>query len=126
MPAAKSLKILVVDDQQTMRGLARQCLKKIGVVDVSLAASGEAAFDVLQTKQFDAVISDLNMPGLSGLDLAEKVKNHPVLKSLPFFLATSDAYRDQAETEVVDHFVAKPFSVADIKTAIEAHLGALN
>ena len=126
MPAAKSLKVLVVDDQQTMRGLARQCLKKIGVTDVSLAASGDAAFDVMQTKQFDIVISDLNMPGWSGLDLAEKIKGHPVLKSVPFLLATSDAYRDQAETGAVDHFVAKPFSVADIKDAMEKHLGALS
>lgn len=125
MPAAKSLKVLVVDDQQTMRGLARQCLKKIGVVDVSLAASGDAAFDVLQSKPFDIVISDLNMPGWSGLDLAEKIKAHPVLKSIPVFLATSDAYRDQASGGAVDHFVAKPFSVADMREAFESHLGAL-
>ena len=125
MPAAKSLKVLVVDDQQTMRGLARQCLKKIGVVDVSLAASGDAAFDVLQSKPFDIVISDLNMPGWSGLDLAEKIKAHPVLKTIPVFLATSDAYRDQAAGGSVDHFVAKPFSVADMRDAFETHLGAL-
>jgi len=125
MPVAKSLKVLVVDDQQTMRGLARQCLKKIGIVDVSLAASGDAAFDILQSKPFDIVVSDLNMPGWSGLDLAEKIKAHPVLKSIPFFLATSDAYRDQASGGAVDHFVAKPFSVADMRDAFEAHLGAL-
>lgn len=125
MPAAKSLKVLVVDDQQTMRGLARQCLKKIGVLDVTLAASGDAAFEVLQTKPFDIVISDLNMPGWSGLELAEKIKSHPVLKNIPVFLATSDAYRDQANGGSVDHFVAKPFSVADMRDAFEAHLGEL-
>lgn len=125
MPAAKSLKILVVDDQQTMRGLARQCLKKIGVLDVSLAASGDAAFEVMQTKPFDVVISDLNMPGWSGLDLAEKIKSHPVLKSVPVFLATSDAYRDQAEAGEVDKFVAKPFSVADMREALESQLGGI-
>jgi len=47
MPAAKSLTVLVVDDQQTMRGLARQCLKKLGVIDVSLVASGDAAFEMI-------------------------------------------------------------------------------
>lgn len=125
MPAAKSLRVLVVDDQQTMRGLARQCLKKIGVTDVALAASGEAALDVMASKQFDVVISDLNMPGLSGLDLADKIKAHPVLKSIPVFLATSDAYRDKAAEGQVDHFVAKPFSVADVRDAFETHLGAL-
>lgn len=126
MPDAKSLKILVVDDQQTMRGLARQCLKKLGVMDVSLAASGEAALEVMNQKKFDAVISDLNMPGLSGVELAQKIKAHPVLKSIPVFLATSDAYRDRATDETVDHFVAKPFSVADMRSAIETHLGALS
>ncbi len=125
MPAAKALKILVVDDQQTMRGLARQCLKKLGVLDVSLAASGEAALDVLTQKKFDAVISDLNMPGLNGVELAEKIKEHPVLKSIPVFLATSDAYRDRAVEGTIDHFVAKPFSVQDMRVAIESHLGAL-
>lgn len=126
MPTAKSLTVLVVDDQQTMRGLARQCLKKIGVTDVTLAASGDAAFEQMQSKKFDAVISDLNMPGISGLDLAQKIKAHPALKAVPVFLATSDAYRDQAADAAVDHFVSKPFSVVDVREALEAHLGALS
>lgn len=126
MPAAKSLKVLVVDDQQTMRGLARQCLKKIGVVDVALAASGDAAFEVMQKAKFDIVISDLNMPGWSGVDLAKHIKAHPVLKATPVFLATSDAYRDQAEGAEVDRFVAKPFSVADMREALEETLGPLS
>lgn len=126
MPAAKSLKVLVVDDQQTMRGLARQALKHIGIVDVSLAASGESALDVMNSKMFDIVISDLNMPGLSGLELAGKIKEHPVFNRIPVFLATSDAYREQATADLVDHFVSKPFSAADMRQAIESHLGALN
>lgn len=125
MPAAKSLKVMVVDDQQSMRGLARQCLKRMGVVDVALAASGDQALKELQGAKFDVVISDLNMPGMSGVDLAKEVKGHPVLKDVLFLLATSEMYRDQAEEGLVDHFVAKPFSVADLKTALEASLGPL-
>lgn len=126
MPRAKTLKILVVDDQQTMRGLARQCLARLGVQDVALAASGDAALEVMAERKFDIVISDLNMPGLSGVDLARKIKAHPVLRSTPVFLATSDAYRDEADDETIDYFVAKPFSVADIRSAIEGQLGELN
>ena len=126
MPTAKSITVLVVDDQQTMRGLARQCLKKLGVIDVALAASGEAAFDLMQSKKFDAVISDLNMPGMNGVDLAQKIKGHPALSSTPVFLATSDAYRDQADGAEIDHFVSKPFSVSDVREALEAHLGELS
>ena len=126
MPAAKSLKILVVDDQQSMRGLARQCLKKLGVLDVAVAASVDQAFEFMGSQKFDAVISDLNMPGKSGLDLAKQIKSHPVLKSTPVFLATSDAYRDRVGEGEVDHFMAKPFSVADMRSAIESHLGGLS
>jgi two-component system chemotaxis response regulator CheY len=125
MPAARSLKVMVVDDQQSMRGLARQCLKRMGIVDVTLAASGDQAMKDLQAAKYDVVISDLNMPGMSGADLAKEVKAHPVLKSVLFCLATSEMYRDQAEEGLVDHFVAKPFSVADLKNALEASLGKL-
>jgi two-component system chemotaxis response regulator CheY len=125
MPAARSLAVLVVDDQQTMRGMARQCLKQIGVLDVALAASGDAALEQMMAKRFDVVISDLNMPGLSGTELAQKIKAHPVLRSVPVFLATSEAFRDRAG-EAIDHFVAKPFLVADLKQALETHLGPLS
>jgi two-component system, chemotaxis family, chemotaxis protein CheY len=124
MPAARSIAVLVVDDQQSMRAMARQVLKQIGVIDVSLAATGEAAFDMMMSRRFDVVISDLNMPGLSGAELAQKIKAHPVLKTTPVFLATSNAYRDQAN-EAVDQFVAKPFSVNELRDAFEVQLGKL-
>ena len=80
----------------------------------------------MQSKKFDAVISDLNMPGMNGVDLAQKIKGHPALSSTPVFLATSDAYRDQADGAEIDHFVSKPFSVSDVREALEAHLGELS
>ena len=125
MPAARSIAVLVVDDQQTMRAMARQVLKQLGVIDVALAASGEAALDQMMSRRFDVVISDLNMPGLSGAELAQKIKAHPVLKGVPFFLATSNAYRDQ-QNDCIDHFVAKPFVVPELRAALEAHLGKLS
>ena len=75
-------------------------------------------------RKFDVVISDLNMPGVSGVELAERIKAHPQLKSIPVFLATSNAYRDQAGL-AVDHFVAKPFVIGDLREALEAHLCTL-
>lgn len=124
MPAARSIAVLVVDDQQSMRAMARQVLKQVGVLDVSLAATGQAAFEQMMSRRFDVVISDLNMPGLSGAELAQKIKAHPVLKSTPVFLATSNAYRDQAN-DAVDHFLAKPFVVGELREALETHLGKL-
>lgn len=124
MPAARNIAVLVVDDQQSMRAMARQVLKQVGVIDVALAANGEAALEQMMSRRFDVVISDLNMPGLSGAELAQKIKAHPVLKSIPVFLATSNAYRDQAN-DAVDYFVAKPFVISELRDALEAHLGKL-
>lgn len=124
MPEARTIAALVVDDQQSMRAMARLVLKELGIVDVTVTASAEAALEQLKARRFDVVISDLNMPGTSGVELAQKMKAHPEFKSVPVFLATSNAYRDQAG-DSVDHFVAKPFMVPDLREAIETHLGAL-
>lgn len=120
MPAAAQTKVLVVDDQQSMRGLARQCLTRIGVRQVELVASAEEAIVALEKAKFDLIISDLNMDGMSGTDLLGKVREHAVLKDMPFLLATSECYRPSEGMDTKSGFVAKPFSVADLKTAIQA------
>lgn len=125
MPRARTVAALVVDDQHSMRAMARLVLKEIGVLDVAVAASADAAFEQMLGRKFDVVISDLNMPGTNGAELAERIKAHPELCRVPVFLATSAAYRDQAGA-AVDRFVAKPFVVGELREALEAHLGALS
>ncbi len=125
MPDPRSLKVLVVDDQQSMRGMARQCLKWIGIVQVSLAATGDAALELMRNQRFDVVISDLNMPGMSGLELAAATRAHPVLKSIPFFVATSAVYCDGLDRTHLDGVIPKPFSVKAMKSILESVIGAL-
>jgi two-component system, chemotaxis family, chemotaxis protein CheY len=126
MADAKAMRVLVVDDQQSMRGLARQCLTRLGVRQVDMVPSGEDAMKSLLQAKFDLIISDLNMDGMSGTDLLQKVREHPVLKDMPFLLATSECYRPTEGLQDNSGFVAKPFSVADLKTAIEGVIGKLN
>jgi len=125
MPDPRSLKILVVDDQQSMRGMARQCLKRLGIVQVTLAASADAALEQMKTQRFDAVISDLNMPGMSGLDLAASTRAHPVLKSIPMFVATSEVYCGDLDRTHIDGVIPKPFSVTEVKSTLESVIGTL-
>lgn len=126
MPSAQQMRVLVVDDQQSMRGLARQCLTRLGVRQVEMVPSAEEAMTALEKNKFDLIISDLNMEGMSGTDLLNKVREHPVLKNMPFLLATSECYRPEAGLNENSGFVAKPFSVADLKTAIQDIVGTLN
>lgn len=125
MADAKAMRVLVVDDQQSMRGLARQCLTRLGVRQVDMVPSGEEAMKSLGMAKFDLIISDLNMDGMSGTDLLAKVREHPVLKDMPFLLATSECYRPSEGLSDGSGFVAKPFSVADLKNAIEGVIGSL-
>ena len=125
MPDPRSLKVLVADDQQSMRGMARQCLKRIGIVQVSLAATGDAALELMRSQRFDVVISDLNMPGMSGLDLAAATRAHPVLRSIPFFVATSAVYCESLDRTNIDGVIPKPFSVTAVKATLESVIGAL-
>ncbi len=125
MPDPRSLKVLVVDDQQSMRGMARQCLKRIGIVQVSLAATGDAALEMMRSQRFDVGISDLNMPGMSGLDLAAAARAHPVLRSIPIFVATSAVYCEGLDRSNIDGVIPKPFSVTAVKATLESVIGAL-
>ena len=71
MPAAASIRVLVVDDQLTMRGLTRSTLNQLGFTDISDAGDGEEAFRSLAIKPVQLVISDYNMPKMDGLGLLQ-------------------------------------------------------
>ncbi len=125
MTDAADLKVLVVDDQNSMRGLAKQCLTRIGIKTVVAVGSGEEALSELNGAPFDVIISDLHMDGMSGIDLLNAVRAHPVLKDIAFVLSTSECFKP-AEGSVPDSkFVAKPFSVAAMRTVLEEQFGEL-
>lgn len=129
MPTANSLQILIVDDQQSMRELTRHCLKQIGCNQVTAAKSGEEALDALGKTKFDLIISDWNMDGISGLELLVKIRGNPVIKTLPFIMATGQKDKAQviaAKEAGVNNYIVKPFSAADLKKRVEAVLGALS
>ncbi len=125
MPDPGSPKVLVVDDRQSMRGMARQCLKRIGIVEVTLAATGNAALEAMKTQRFDAVISDLNIPGMSGLDLAAATRAHPALKSIPVFVATGEVSCNGLGRSHIDGVIPKPFSVTAVKSTLDSVIGPL-
>ncbi|MGI9488789.1 MAG: response regulator [Geminicoccaceae bacterium] len=129
MSSAKNLQILIVDDQQSMRELTKHCLNQIGISQVTAAKSGEEALDKLGKAKFDLIISDWNMDGISGLELLTTIRSNPVIKKLPFIMATGQ--KDKAQVMVakeagVNNYIVKPFSAADLRKRVEAVLGALN
>lgn len=129
MPSSKSMQILIVDDQQTMRDLLRKCLQELGIMKITATKSGEDALETIGKESFDLVISDWNMDGMSGLDLLKKIRSNPVVKSLPFIMATGAQDKKQvlaAKEAGANNYIVKPFSAAELKKRIEAVFGALS
>jgi len=128
MPAAASIKVLVVDDQLTMRALARSTLQQIGFTEIADAADGEEGLKALLQQSAHLVISDFNMPKLDGLGFLRAIRGNPQLAKTAFIMLTGRADRELVQRAVqfgVNNYLVKPFTVADLKGKIEQVFGAL-
>lgn len=128
MPAASSIKVLVVDDQLTIRSLVRGGLQQLGFKDIEEAPDGEEALRHLIVKPVQLVISDYNMPKLDGLNLLRAVRTHEPIKKTAFIMLTGRADKELVQKAVqfgVNNYLVKPFTIATLKDKIEAVFGAL-
>jgi two-component system, chemotaxis family, chemotaxis protein CheY len=129
MPAAASIKVLVVDDQLTMRGLTRSALQTLGFTDFADAADGEEALKSLAVRPAHLVISDFNMPKMDGLALLRAIRAHPPIAKTAFIMLTGRADKELVQRAVqfgVNNYLVKPFTAADLKGKIEQVFGALS
>jgi len=109
----KQIKILVVDDFATMRKVIRNLLKQVGFENVAEAEDGVIALRVLKSQKIDFVISDWNMPNMTGLDLLKAVRADEELKQTPFLMVTAEALQDNVIAAVkagVNNYIVKPFT----------------
>jgi len=118
----KDMKILVVDDFSTMRRIIKNLLRDLGFTNTDEADDGNSALPMLQTGKYDFLVTDWNMPGMTGIDLLRNVRADENLKSLPVLMVTAEAKRDQivaAAQAGVNGYVVKPFTAAVLKEKIE-------
>lgn len=128
MPAASSISVLIVDDQQSMRGLIRTSLQQIGVTQTREAADGEAGLRAIIESPAHLVISDFNMPKLDGLGLLRAIRAHPPTSRTAFIMLTGRADRELVQRAVqfgVNNYLVKPFTVLQLKEKLEAVFGPL-
>ena len=128
MPAASALKVLLVDDQLSMRALARTALQQIGITNIDDASDGEEAFRALVQKPVHLVISDFNMPKLDGLGLLRAIRSHEPIRGIAFIMLTGRADKELVQRAVqygVNNYIMKPFAPAALKAKIEEVFGPL-
>jgi two-component system chemotaxis response regulator CheY len=128
MPAASAIRVLVVDDQASMRALIQSSLQQIGFVDIAVAPDGEEGLRALMAKPAHLVLSDFNMPKLDGLSFLRAVRACEPLRKIAFIMLTgrTDAELVQRAMQFgVNNYIAKPFSTQALRTKIEEVFGAL-
>ncbi|MES3006140.1 MAG: chemotaxis response regulator CheY [Pseudomonadota bacterium] len=118
----KNMKILIVDDFSTMRRIIKNLLRDLGFTNTSEADDGNSALPMLQHGDYDFLVTDWNMPGMTGIDLLRACRADDRLKSLPVLMVTAEAKRDQiiaAAQAGVNGYVVKPFTAAALQEKIE-------
>lgn len=128
MALRDQLRVMVVDDMSTSRGLITNALDSFGVRNVASASDGPTALQKMAASPVHLVISDYNMPGMDGLQLLHSLRTNASTRGVGFLLITGRADReiiDMGKKLGMNNFLKKPFEPANLKSSIEAIVGPL-
>ncbi|WP_299145458.1 response regulator [uncultured Tateyamaria sp.] len=128
MALRDKIRIMVVDDMSTSRGILTQTLDSFGIRHISTAEDGQSAVHALAKSPVHLVISDYNMPNMDGLKLLHHLRSSAQTKSVGFILITG-----RTEQQIIDYgrklgmnnFLKKPFQPQDLRKCIETVVGPL-
>ncbi|MCA1946270.1 MAG: chemotaxis response regulator CheY [Desulfovibrio sp.] len=122
MPADTKLRILVVDDFSTMRRIIKNILRQLGFNNIEEADDGSTAWEMLNKGGIDFIISDWNMPTMTGIELLRKVRASEEFQDLPFLMVTAEAQQKnviEAVQAKVSNYIVKPFTAETLKQKID-------
>ena len=129
MPAASQIKVMVVDDQASMRAMIRVALQDLGFKDVRDKPSAVEALAAVKADRVHLIISDYNMPDMDGLTFLEEVRADGVIGKTVFIMLTGSSDREVVQRAAalgVNNYLMKPFAPAALKEKIERVFGALS
>jgi two-component system, chemotaxis family, chemotaxis protein CheY len=116
------VRFLIVDDFSTMRRIVRGLLKEIGYLNADEAEDGAVALSMLKVNKYDFVVSDINMPNMTGFDLLNAIKGDDALKHLPVLMVTAEARKEdilRAAKEGAAGYIVKPFTKATLEDKVQ-------
>jgi len=121
-----NLKILVVDDFQSMRRIVVNILKQLGYKNIDEAEDGRQALAKLQSGGYGFLVTDWNMPNMDGLTLLQSIRSDPALKALPVLMLTAEAEKAKVVSAIqagVNNYIVKPFTAENFQDKMEKILG---
>ena len=120
--AYKDMKVLGVDDFATMRRIVKNILRELDFKEIYEAENGAAAVKILESQEVDLIVSDWNMPKMTGLELLKWVRANDKTKHLPFLMVTAEAQKENVVEAVkakVSNYIVKPFTAAVLAEKLE-------
>ncbi len=123
------IKILVVDDMATMRRIIKSLLEQLGFKNIDEAEDGQVALKKLKEGSYDFVITDWNMPNMTGLELVQSIRGDDDIKHLPVLMVTAEAKKENVIAAIkagVNNYVVKPFTAETLKEKIEKIFDSLS
>jgi two-component system chemotaxis response regulator CheY len=117
-----NMRVLVVDDFSTMRRIIKNLLRQLGFTNIVEADDGTTAWDTLNRDKIDFIISDWNMPQMTGIDLLRKVRASDEFADIPFLMVTAEAQQEnliEAVQARVSNYIVKPFTPDTLKQKID-------
>ncbi|MCP5405124.1 MAG: chemotaxis response regulator CheY [Pseudomonadaceae bacterium] len=126
MSVDRNMRIMVIDDFQTMRRIIINLLRQLGFTNMIEADDGSTAWDRLQTEKVDLIISDWNMPKMTGMDLLRRVRADEQMRATPFIMVTAEGKRENVIAAVqagVSNYIVKPFNAATLKEKLVKVIG---
>ena len=126
MPYDPNMRVLIVDDFSTMRRIVRNILRQLNLNNVVEADDGTTAWDILNREKIDFIVSDWNMPNMTGIELLRKVLAIEQFAHLPFLMGTAEAQQEniiEAVQAKVSNYIVKPFTTDTMKQKIDKIFG---
>jgi two-component system chemotaxis response regulator CheY len=111
--ADSRMNILVVDDFSTMRRIIKNILRQLGYINILEADDGTSAMEVLRSEKGDFIISDWNMPQMTGIELLTAVRTSEEWEDMPFLMVTAEGQKEnviEAVKNRVNNYIVKPFT----------------
>ncbi|MEO8529600.1 MAG: response regulator [Deltaproteobacteria bacterium] len=126
MSLRDSLKVLVVDDMSTSRGLITQSLEAAGIRNIQVADGARQAMTIMAAGPIHLVISDYNMPEIDGLQLLEAIRRNPATQRVAFIIVSGRIDQNliqKGQALGLNNLIAKPFSNQDMLGCVEKVVG---
>ena len=129
MPS-QDIKILIVDDMAAMRKILKTLLGQLGYKNVDEAEDGKQALEILKQNpnKYGLVVTDWNMPNMTGIELVQAIRSDEQLKHLPVLMVTAEAKKENVLMAIkagVNNYIVKPFTAETLKEKIEKIFSSL-